>query len=331
VLLSNDPDHRAGGPLDPDEFVLAIDFGGTKVAFAAGTGDGEVVSATRYDFPPGASADEIVATAIEQAAALTARTLRSHPGGCVAVGVSSPGIVLPDRVLLAPNVPGWQDLALADRLATGLGLGPVVVGTDVKAAAAAELRWGSLAGHDQAIYLNLGTGIAAALVVNGSVVIGAHGAAGELAYNLVDPQGPWTGVRDGRAPLEEVVSGLAIGVRGAHLTGGQPSARSVFALAETDPRARRLIDSALRQLAGHVANLAIAIDPAVIAVGGGLMASADRILPVLAEALAAVPFPPVVVSARFRDDAALRGAVALALDQVARSRSLRGSLAPEAS
>jgi glucokinase len=304
-----------------EKFVLGIDFGGTKVALATFDGHGRVLESDRHTFAPGWDAEQIVADAIERAIVVLERTEQNHPelagaGGCAAVGVSSPGIVLPDRVLLAPNVTGWHDLALAARLRAGLGIEPVV-GTDVKAAAAAELRWGSLREQDHAIYLNLGTGIAAALVVNGAVVHGANGAAGELAYNLDDPDGAWDGVRSGRSPLEEIVSGRAIGVRGAELTGAPPSARAVFERARTDPAAARLIDTALRHLALHVVNLAIAVDPAVIAVGGGLMAAADRILPVLREAVqAAVPFPPQVTPAHFLHDAALRGAAAMALDGV---------------
>ena len=333
-------------------FVLGIDFGGTKVALATFDGEGTVLQSDRYAFGVGATADQIVAAAIVRAKALIERTTRIHSGGCAAVGVSSPGIVLPDRVLLAPNVPGWQELALAAQLAAGLGIEPVV-GTDVKAAAVAELRWGSLVGHDHAIYLNLGTGIAAALVVNGSVLFGANGAAGELAYNLVDAEAEWLGVHAGRAPLEEVVSGKAIGDRGAQLTGvtpsvgtpsgspssgaapaaarpsgatpsgatwssTEPSARQVFQLARTDPAAQELIDHALRHLALHVANLAIAVDPSLISVGGGLMGAADSILPVLQNAVrAAVPFPPQIVPAHFRYDAALHGAAAMALDHLA--------------
>jgi glucokinase len=302
-----------------EPFVLAIDFGGTKVALATFDGHGQVLQEQRHTFDPGWNADQIVADAIERGLALIERTQRAGGSGrCAAVGVSSPGIVLPDRVLFAPNVTGWQDLALEARLTAGLGIEPVVVGTDVKAAAVAELRWGSLLGQDHAIYLNLGTGIAAALVVNGTVVLGANGAAGELAYNLVDAEAAWSGVRAGRAPLEEIVSGRAIGLLGAELTGGVPSARTVFERARTDPAARQLIDRALRHLALHVANLAITVDPAVIAVGGGLMARADGILPVLREAVqAAVPFPPRVIPAHFVHDAALRGAAAMALDDVA--------------
>ena len=65
----------------------------------------------------------------------------------------------------------------------------------------------------------------------------------------------------------------------------------------------------------HVANMAIVLDPERIAVGGGLMGSSDRILAALEwRVRSAVPFPPSLVCARFLHDAALRGAIALALD-----------------
>src|SRR2546423_316222 len=92
----------------------------------------------------------------------------------------------------------------------------VVLGVDFggtkTAAAAAEVRHGALAGHDPALYLNLGTGLAAALVVGGRVVNGRHGAAGEIAYNLRVPD-DLIGSHDGRPALEERVSGSALGRR----------------------------------------------------------------------------------------------------------------------
>ena len=75
---------------------------------------------------------------------------------------------------------------------------------------------------------------------------------------------------------------------------------------------------ALDEFAVHVANLALAIDPARIAVGGGMMGSAEMILPALGRRLEqAVPFPPSLVPAHFVLDAPLRGAIALAADACA--------------
>jgi glucokinase len=246
---------------------------------------------------------------VEAARALVART----SDRCVAAGAVCPGIPLADRVLLAPNVPGWGDLAFERALRAGLGIERVAVRNDVKAAAAAEARHGALRGADPALFLSLGTGIAAAIVVAGRVLDGAHGASGELAY--VGGAGEPHAFADGHAPLEERAGGRFIGERASALAGRTLTAAEAFA--SDDARIAALVDATLDELAVHVANLAILVDPERIAVGGGLMASADRVLGALRSRLArAVPFPPEVVPARFVHDGALRGALDLALGLV---------------
>ena len=164
--------------------------------------------------------------------------------------------------------------------------------------------------------MSIGTGIAAALVVGGRVVAGAHGAAGEVAYCLRGV-GDEMGAADGRAPLEEFVGGAGIGRRASRLLGGDLTAAEVFALAPTDLRARFLVDETLAELGVHVANWALLVDPARIAVGGGLMGSGELVLAALGHRLRyALPFPPELVPARFVLDAALHGAIALVLDAV---------------
>ncbi|GAA5153296.1 ROK family protein [Amycolatopsis dongchuanensis] len=286
------------------EEVLGIDFGGTKVAVGVADRAGNLVRQARLDTEAELGAGQVVSRALAAARDLLDGT---EPA---AVGVVSPGIVLPDRVLLAPNVPGWEDLRLRELVAAEFAA-PVTVGTDVKAAGLAEVRWGALAGADPAVFLSLGTGIAAAIVVGGQVLAGANGAAGEIGYHLVD--GADEGFASGAAPLEEAVGGRGLGLRASAALGRPVTAAELFTLARRDPAAKELVSRALDELSRHVANLAITLDPRRIAVGGGLAGSNDVILPALRERLAqAVPFPPEVVAARFPHDGALRGAIALA-------------------
>lgn len=297
-------------PLQSD-FVVAIDFGGTKVDVATANRAGDLLEQSRIETDAARGAQQAIERALTLARSLMARTAGRTGGRCLAAGVVSPGVTLPDRILLAPNVPGWEQLALPEIVRNGLGMSRVAVENDVKAAAAAEVRWGSLQDADPGVFLNLGTGIALTIVIGGKVLMGAHGTAGEIGYSLrgvADEKG----VADGHAPLEEVVGGRAIGERGSKLLGGNLSAADVFA--SPDIQARALIDETLAELAVHVANLAILLDPARIAIGGGLMSSGERILNALVPRLRfAVPFPPEVVPAHFVHDGALRGAVALAL------------------
>ncbi|MFI5607963.1 ROK family protein [Amycolatopsis sp. NPDC051903] len=291
------------------ELILGIDFGGTKVALGLADRAGTLLATRRLDTDAEAGAEQVVTRALAGARALVA-----DEGARVgAVGVVSPGIVLPDRILLAPNVPGWEQLHLAELVAVEFADAPITTGTDAKAAALAEWTWGTLAGTDPAVFLSLGTGIAAAALVGGVLLGGANGAAGEIGYNLRAPHDT-DGFASGAAPLEEAVGGRGLATRARSVLGRAVTAAELFSLARTNTQAKELVTAALDELSMHVANLAIALDPERIAVGGGLVRSADVLLPALRDRLAAaVPFPPELVAARFDQDASLLGAVALAL------------------
>lgn len=285
--------------------VLGIDFGGTKVAIGVADRSGTVLRRRRLDTEPESGGERVVARALAAARELLDG---DEP---VSVGVASPGITLPERILLAPNIPGWERLRLRDLVAAEFG-DAVAVGNDVKAAGLAEARWGALADADPAVFLSLGTGIAAAIVVGGQVLAGANGAAGEIGYNLRGA-GDSAAFASGSAPLEEAIGGRGLGARASERLGRPVTTEELFALSPGDAVAAELVSEALDELSAHVANLAITLDPARIAVGGGFARSADVVLPALRRRLAhAVPFPPELVAAHFGQDAALRGAIALA-------------------
>jgi glucokinase len=305
----NDHSHNASA----HDFVVAIDFGGTKVAIATADATGTILKQARIDTNASLGAQQLLERTIITAQALIEQTAAEVRGHCVAVGVATPGVVHDSGVLLSPNIPGWEHVPLRETMRVGLNIPSVVVENDVKAAAMAEVRWGALKKADPAVFLSLGTGIAAAIVIGGRVISGAHGASGEIGYNLRSVM-DHLGAAHGRAPLEEALGGRFIGEKGSLLLGEPLSAADVFV--HSDIRARFLVDEVLAELATHVANLAILIDPACIAIGGGLMNSGDVILRALAFRLDyAVPFPPEIVPASFLDDASLYGAIALALTE----------------
>jgi glucokinase len=353
--------------------VLGFDFGGTKIATAVcdlrgnrlasatvctGAGSGAPAAAGE----PGAAgpASDRGAQAIFGRGIQAARDLlaASAPGSeLAAVGAATFGIPFEDRVELAPAIDGWESLALGRELRAAFEGAEVRMATDAKAAATAEVRWGALNGCDPGVYLNLGTGLAAAIVIGGQVVSGGNGAAGEIGYNLraVSDVGRSLGQR---MPLEDVVSGQGLarqagsrgpggsgpagnvpaesalagdvpsgsGLAGYGLSGpghggpadhaaGQLSAEDIFAAAPGDPELDELLTSFVNELAFHLVNLTICINPVRISVGGGMVRSWARIRPQLEQALrAGVPYPPELVVAQFPYDAPLLGAVALAVD-----------------
>jgi glucokinase len=295
--------------------VLGLDFGGTKIAVSLCDTTGRRLGSATVDSRADDGAKAGMDRGIDAARALLAAAAPGRTLG--AVGACTFGIPGDDGVALAPNIPGWHGLPFGRELREAFPGVPVRMATDVKAAAQAELRWGSLRGCDPALYLNLGTGLAIALIVGGTVVAGGRGAAGEIGYNLRD-------VRDvgaplsGRVPLEEAVSGKALAGMARSFYGRPVSAAEVFDLAADDPGAADLVDAFVRELALHLVNLSVALDPVRIAVGGGMVRSWDRIAPGLRAALdAGVPFPPELVLAQFPFDAPLIGALALGVEAAA--------------
>lgn len=296
----------------PTPVVLGLDFGGTKIAVAVGDLTGRRLGGTTIDSRAEPGASKALARGLAAAHELLAEVA---PGQELAgVGAATLGIPYDDRVELAPTFPGWDELPFGQLVRDAFPGVPVRLATDVKAAAAAELRWGALADCDPGLYVNLGTGLAIAIVAGGTVITGAHGASGEIGYNLRSADDVWVGP-DERTILEHVVSGQALETTGSARLGQQVTAADVFTMARTQPDAAVLTDEFVRELAMHLANLAIAVDPVRIVVGGGLVRSWDQIEAGLRRALdAAVPFPPELSVARFPTEAPLIGALALGVE-----------------
>ncbi len=252
------------------DFVLGIDLGGTKMALGTANAEGAILHRRTLPTQAVKGAMEAMERVGEAALNLVGETALESGGRLVAVGVASMGVTLETEVLMAPNVPGWHALALPTMLRQWFPETELHIENDVKAAAWGEVRWGALAGIDSGIYLNLGTGIAAALVVRGHVVRGAHGAAGEIAYNLRHLHEE-AGTRQGHTPLEEYAGGGAIGERATRQFGRPYTTEQIFEAAATDAEARAFVEATLTEIAYHVTNLTIALDPERVVVSGGLL------------------------------------------------------------
>ena len=311
-LLSGDSEPTTAPARTVTGILLGIDVGGTKVSLGTADQDGGPLYSTRIASDAEDGADAMLPRLLTAARELAARSVRDWDAPLVAVGLVCPGIVRAEGVLLSPNTPGWDAVRLADAARAAFPGIPVALMNDVKAAALAEAAHGALSGVHCGLYVNLGTGIAAAIVLDGEVVNGANGAAGEIGYQLPAP-GVAPAHAEGHAPLEEAVSGKAIAARVSATLGRGVSVPEAFALAADDDRVRDVVHGALDLFATHVANLAVAVDPQRIVLGGGLARQADVILPRLVAAVRrVVPFPPQVVVATSPDGAALAGALELA-------------------
>lgn len=294
-------------------FLLAIDFGGTKIAMSTTTEAGQRLHEAEIPTLAHQGAQTVMRRMFDAARALIATTAADVGGELLAAAAVTPGIVEPDGIRLAPNNPGWDRLALHDELCKGFAIQCVGVETDVKAAALAEARCGALAGVECGLYVNLGTGLAAAAVVGGKVLRGAHGAAGEIGYQLCGVPGEAV-FADGGAPLEDFVSGRAIGERVSALLGRSVTTREAFAMRESVPQVNALLDDTLHCLGVHIVNLVLMLDPSRIVIGGGMARIAGIADDLRSLLKRAVPYPPEVVIAAFGHGAALQGAIVAAGD-----------------
>jgi len=246
--------------------------------------------------------------------------------------VGSPGIVDPlsGRIGAAPNIAGWEGIVAATALRDALGLA-VRVENDVNLAALGEQADGAGKGVDSFVYLNVGSGLGAGIVLHGQLHRGARGAAGEVGFLPVgaDPFGAAGGVHAGAMESSLSSRGLIdVAERLAPTTDTSVPApfdvRALFDAARAgDELGRAVVKHAAREIAVCVAGVMSVVDVELVLLGGGIGASAELLIPDVRRSVAQLlPAPPRVERATLAERGVLAGAVAVAL-QDARHTMLR--------
>lgn len=291
--------------------VLAVDVGGTGLKGAVVDVHGRTLA--RRDRPTaldGRGAAENLLALLADLSAL------AGPQAPVAVGVGTPGIVeeATGTVVYASNL-GWRDFGLRALLEESTGL-PVGVGHDARAAGRAEqLASGT---HGSFVFVPIGTGIAAALVVEGTAVSGVSGAAGEFGHVVVHPGGELCPCGQ-RGCVEAYAAGGAV-LRRYRARGGEAaSTAEVVGRVGRDPRADEVWADAVRALALGLQGLTMLLDPAEIVLGGGVSGAGAVLLdPLEAElrSLLAWRAPPPLRTARWGSEAGRIGAALLGFERV---------------
>jgi glucokinase len=302
---------------------LGIDVGGTNVRAAVLDADTGAVLAARRGALAGRTPEEVVAAAAQVARqAVAAAGIRPGTAGA---GVAAQLDGDTGRVLAAPNL-GWRDVALGEMLGAALGL-PVLVVNDLSAAAWGEFRLGAARGARDALVVFAGTGVGAAVVVDGRLLPGARGVAGEIGHVKVEPPHgePERNCGCGAVGcLEAYVGGAGIAARlreasSAGKPAGLASPNDVERAALAgDPWASAFWGATAARLGRAVADAVTLLDPGLLVLGGGLLlgnpsllAAVERI--VRAEASRTAVEGLFVASAALGDDAGVAGAALLSV------------------
>ena len=217
----------------------------------------------------------------------------------------------------ATILPGWLGILIAEEMEQRLGL-PVEIENDANCGALAELTWGAGRDCQNFAYIKAATGIGAGIVVDGRLLRGASGTAGEIGHTTLDESGALCTCGN-RGCLETVASGPAI-VRlvGQAHTEALTLSRVITLATQGDVRCRRAIADAGREIGVAVAGLCNLINPERVIVGGLLSRAGEILLQPLREsirrhAVLAAADNVEVVPGSFEDRAELLGSLALVL------------------
>ena len=304
-------------------YVVGIDIGRSRIRVALADLEGAICGRREVpnDVDSATGPEPIVATATQLAREVVAEAGLDW-SRVVHTVVGTPGVFDPasNEVRYAGSLPGWGRTGVVDSLREELG-GSLSVHNDANLAALGEYVFGAGQDCPLLVFLMVGTGIGAGIVVDGKLFAGANGAAGEVGYL------PFPGAEAKTEPssqepyyqrgmLDAAAGGSAVtalaAAAGMSVSGGP---KQVFDAARAgDPVALDAVRAEATRLAHAVAAIAAMLDPALVILGGGVGHNADLLLDPIYESLATLtPLRPPIVPSSLGGDAVLIGAIATAL------------------
>ncbi|MBK9177837.1 MAG: ROK family protein [Flavobacteriales bacterium] len=165
--------------------ILGIDIGGTTSKLGL-VQDGKVIARARFATTGHA---DVHAFADALAREATQMIRAHHEASIQAIGIGAPNAnQLTGIIEMAPNLPWKHDVPLARMMSDRMGV-PATLGNDANAAALGEWRYGVGKGIDDLLVVTLGTGVGSGFIVNGKLVLGSAGNAGELGHTILIPGG----------------------------------------------------------------------------------------------------------------------------------------------
>lgn len=297
--------------------LLGFDIGGTKCAVVLGSAAGHrpvVLDKEAFATERGPEAN------LDRMIEIGKRMLSKHrQGQADAVGISCGGPLdsKSGRVFSPPNLPGWDDVPVADMVGNALGI-PACLENDANACALAEWMWGAGIGTHNMAFLTCGTGMGAGLILDGRLYRGACDLAGEIGHVRIAPDGPDCHGKAGS--FEGLCSGAGISRLASSLAGWPPgtAASEIFAAAAAGDRdARRVVESAGDALGCGIALLIDILNLETVVVGSIFARQENLLRPAMEAAIRREALPRAaaacrVLPARLGDDVGDYAALAVA-------------------
>ncbi len=318
------------------DIVLGIDLGGTNVKTALVSRERTVIAKELRPTRAADGPDAVMDTMASSARALLEQA-GVTPGEVLVAGVGAPGPMnwRTGVVYSPPNLPGWKDVPLAQAMHDRLGV-PCFVENDANAACYGEFWMGAGQGCENMAMLTLGTGVGGGLIINGELLRGPDGTAGELGHIVVQRNGrasnsPARGVLEAYASVTGMVQTAREGLATHKMSvlidrcGGdtdQLTGRMIFEAAmQGDELAEWVFRETATWLGLGIASIVHYQNPEKVVLAGGMVEAGDVLLQPLREVVAANTFAVPgrrceILATALGPDAGVLGAAGAALARI---------------
>lgn len=269
----------------PEQFVIGVDLGGTKILTALANGEGRVLAEQKIPTEAAKGQQHVIAQIVQSVEHVRKKAgVQTEQVPVLALGSPGPLDTRTGVIRFAPNL-AWHDLPIRQVLERQLSI-PVLLDNDANLAALGEHVYGAGRGEDNMVYITVSTGIGGGLIFGGRLYRGFTDGAGEIGHMTVSPDGPLCGCGN-RGCLEALASGTAIARdarelatrgRGAQIlaaaggdVAGITAVTVAAAAAAGDDTAQSIICRAARYLGIGIANIINLLNPSLVVLGGGVM------------------------------------------------------------
>ena len=316
--------------------ILVADLGATSIGVGIADLSGNLIEQHEEPADITDGPEAVLGRVDELLAAISHRADRAlgEPWG-IGVGVPGPVEFARGRPMSPPIMPGWDDYPIRERF-TDRHRVPVWVDNDVNLMALGEYRSGVARGHDAVIFIKVGTGIGAGILINGKLHRGSQGSAGDVGHIQVTDNTSIVCRCGNRGCLEALAGGAALARDGSQAAvdgrsrilarllaeRGHIEATEVgWAAAHGDAVSRELITTAGRRIGLMVATLVNALNPSLVVIGGGVAGVGDALIASVREMVYARSLPLatrdlLIVRSSLNDAVGRIGAASLVADEL---------------